>query len=494
VHETLIADCQRQSPAQSTENPDGPGLLPICVDLDGTLIRSDLLFESLLQLIRQRPLFIFLLPLWLYRGKAYLKAAIARHVSLDLDSIPVNEALLEYLRHQRQLGHKLYLFTAADASFAHDIAGRFGIFEAVHASDGTTNLYGMRKLASIKRHVGNDFIYAGDSEVDLCIWREAKGAIVAGSGDLVRKAGRLTTVEASFPHLDGTIRTWGRAMRIHQWSKNLLVMVPFLLAGPLADPADLPNVLLGALLISLLASGTYIINDLLDIQADRLHRSKRHRPFASGALPIKSGLIAVPILGLAVILLGSVLPVRFLQVAAAYLAVSLTYSFALKRVPILDVIVLGSLFTARILAGALLIAQPTSYWLMIFSMCLFFSLALVKRYSELLVAQAEVGAGGSARGYVVQDLPLLLTLGVSGGIAAIVILVLFLADSHFARAIYWNAEWLWPVCIAILYWITRVWLLTTRGEMHDDPIVFALKDKVSLALGVLVVLSLVLAW
>lgn len=468
--------------------------LPICVDLDGTLIRSDLLYESLLQLIRQRFFYIFLIPFWLLKGKAYLKAEIARHVVLDMDSVPVNEALVHYLRHQRSLGHRLYLFTAADGSLARKIAERFDFFDAVHASDGTTNLSGVRKLASIRKHVGDEFIYAGDTDVDLPIWREAKGAIVAGSRELARKAALLTKVEASFPRDRQSARVWARAMRIHQWSKNLLVFVPFFLAGPLADFSELPDVLLGTLLLSILASGTYIVNDLLDIQADRQHRSKRHRPFASGRLPIKSGLAAIPACALAVVLLGTLLPALFLAVAVCYLGVSLAYSFILKRIAILDVIVLGGLFTSRVLAGALLLAQPPSYWLLIFSFSFFFSLALVKRYSELHVVANETGGEGGARGYQVSDMPMTLVLGISSSIAALVILVLFLVDSHFNRLVYSSPEWLWPVCVAIFYWVMRVWLLTTRGQMHDDPIVFALKDRTSLALGLLVGASLMMAW
>jgi 4-hydroxybenzoate polyprenyltransferase len=458
------------------------------------LVRTDLLYESFIQLIRQHFFCIFLIPFWLLKGKAHLKAEIARRVTLDVEVIPVNELLVQYLRHQRDLGHKLYLFTAADGGLARKLAERFDFFEAVHASDGITNLSGANKLAAIRRHVGDDFIYAGDTHVDLHVWREAKGAIVAGSRELAREAARLTTVEASFPRDGQSVRLWARALRVHQWSKNLLVFVPFFLAGPIADWADLPSLLLGTLLISILASGTYVINDLLDIQADRRHRSKRRRPFASGRLSIRMGLAAIPACAGAVILLGSQLPAAFIAVAACYLGVSLAYSFVLKRVAILDVIVLGGLFTSRILAGALLLAQPPSYWLMIFSFAFFFSLALVKRHSELHVVAKETGPEGGARGYLVSDMPMTLVLGVSSGIAALVILVLFLVDSHFSRLVYSSPEWLWPVCVAIFYWMMRVWLLTTRGLMHDDPIVFALKDKTSLALGLLVGVSLMLAW
>jgi 4-hydroxybenzoate polyprenyltransferase len=490
---TVLADLKKVSPNKE-KCSDGSTRLPICVDLDGTLIRSDLLYESLLQLIRQRIFYVFLIPFWLLRGKAYLKAEIARHVVLDLDSVPVNEALVHYLLRQRDLGHRLYLFTAADGGLARKIAERFDFFEAVYASDGATNLSGVRKLASIRKHVGDDFIYAGDTDVDLCIWQEAKGAIVAGSRELARKAARLTTVEASFPREKPSLRVWARAMRVHQWSKNLLVFVPFFLAGPLADFSELPEVFLGTLLLSILASGTYIVNDLLDIQADRRHRSKRLRPFASGRLPIKSGLAAIPACAAAVILLGIWLPASFLAVAVCYLGVSLAYSFILKRIAILDVIVLGGLFTSRVLAGALLLAQPPSYWLLIFSFSFFFSLALVKRYSELHVVANETGPEGGARGYLVSDMPMTLVLGISSSIAALIILVLFLVDSHFNQLVYSSPEWLWPVCLAIFYWVMRVWLLTTRGQMHDDPIVFALKDRTSLALGLLVGVSLMLAW
>jgi hypothetical protein len=287
--ESITLSDLKESVSKRESNSDSRSRLPVCVDLDGTLIRSDLLYESLLQLIRQRIFYVLLIPFWLLRGKAYLKAEIARHVVLDLDSVPVNEALVHYLRRQRDLGHRLYLFTAADGGLAREIAERFDFFEAVYASDGTTNLSGVRKLASIRRHVGDEFIYAGDTDVDLCIWQEAKGAIVAGSRELAQKAARLTTVEASFPRDGHSLRVWARAMRVHQWSKNLLVFVPFFLAGPLADFSELPGILLGTLLLSILASGTYIVNDLLDIQADRRHRSKRLRPFASGRLPIKLG-------------------------------------------------------------------------------------------------------------------------------------------------------------------------------------------------------------
>lgn len=460
---------------------------PLCVDLDGTLVKTDLLFELLLLLVRTRPLSLFKLPLWLFRGKAHVKRELAARVELDVTCLPYREPFLSFLQDEYRAGRRLVLATAADERVAQRVAAHLGIFGTVVSSDGTVNRSGASKADALGQATGGEgFVYAGDAPVDLAVWRRAQGAILVGRGS--RFASRLDNVERTF----GDDRPpWGRlsdvlrAARVHQWAKNVLVFVPLLLAHEVTNLPLVGGALLAFLAFSLLASSVYVQNDLLDLEADRHHACKRFRPFASGALPIKFGLVLAPLLVLLAVLAALPLPPLFLGVLGGYLALTLSYSFYFKRKAILDVLLLALLYTVRIVAGGVAVGLTVSPWLLAFSMFFFLSLAYIKRFSELQALPEESSL--RARDYTSADLEGLADLGVSSGYVAILVVALYI-NSPAVRELYRTPELLWLLCPLLVYWVSRVWLLTRRGEMHDDPVVFALRDRSSYFIGGLAVL------
>ncbi len=456
---------------------------PLCVDLDGTLIRTDLLLEMLVLLLKTRPLDLFKLPVWLLKGKAHLKREIAARVELDVTCLPYREPLLEFLRSEHGFGRTLVLATAADARVARKVAAHLGIFSAVVASDGAVNLSGSAKLDALERGYGDEgFVYVGDAPVDLEVWRRARGAILVGRG--TRFAGQLTNVERTF---DDEKRPWElfRAMRLHQWAKNTLVFVPLLLAHETTNLPLAGASLLAFLAFGLCASSVYVQNDLLDLEADRHHARKRFRAFASGALPIKFGLVLAPALILLAVVTALPLSPAFLGVLGLYFALTLSYSFYFKRKAILDVLLLALLYTVRIVAGGVAVGVVVSPWLLAFSMFFFLNLAYVKRFAELSALPKESSL--RARGYTSADLEGLADLGVASGYVSILVVALYI-NSPEVRTLYRVPEFLWLLCPLLVYWISRVWLLARRGEMHDDPVVFALRDRVSYLIGALAVL------
>jgi 4-hydroxybenzoate polyprenyltransferase len=460
-------------------------LPPLAVDMDGTVLLSDTLHESLLALLRANPLYLFVLPFWLLGGKAHFKRAVARRVVPDPATFAFNEPFLAWLRTQHGR-RRLVLCTAADAGIAHAVASHLQLFDEVLSSDGRENLAGHGKAAALARRFGErGFDYAANARIDTAAWAHARHAVVVNAAPSVqREAARVATVAQTFPRAASPAAAALRALRPHQWAKNLLVFVPVLTAHLAFDPAALAHALLAFVAFCLCASSVYVINDLVDLPSDRAHPRKRHRPFASGALPVISGMIAAPLLALAAFAVAALLPARFLLVLAAYFALTFTYSLWFKRVELLDVVVLASLYTGRIVAGAFAIAVPLSFWLLAFSMFLFLSLAMVKRHAELALVREQGRMAAAGRGYRVDDLPLLATLGGASGYLSVLVLALYI-NSRESAALYHAPQLLWLLCPLLLYWISRVWLLTMRGQMHDDPVLFALRDPPSLAVGAL---------
>lgn len=460
---------------------------PLVVDLDGTLLRTDMLYEKFCLLMFSKPWILLLIPFWLLRGKAALKREFTRRVDIDVETLPVNTELLEWLRTEKARGRTLALVSASDDELVRRVAARFGdLFDIVQGSDGSANLAGGNKLAALTARFGPNFTYAGDEHRDIVIWEHCRSAVLAGRGCALR--GQLSsgvTVTHAFDVPPVTTGTWVRELRVQQWAKNALLFVPLLLSGHFLDAHLLGKVILGFFAFSLLASGSYLFNDLVDLRADRMHRSKSRRPLASGELPLRSALLALPVMAVLVAALLTQLPIAFTGVALMYLGVTLAYSYALKRAPILDLLALGFLFTVRILAGIAATETPISPWLLVFSMFFFFSLATVKRFSECKVMAAEGRSQLTGRGYHAADATTLLALGVASGFCSILVFFLFLIDPLSPVSAYSRPEFLWPVCAALAYWLGRAWLLAGRGEMHDDVVVFALKDRTSLALGAL---------
>lgn len=467
---------------------EAPAGVPLAVDLDGTLVRTDTLYESWLLLLKHRPLLAVLGPLlWLLGGgKARLKAEIARRVGLDAATLPYNEPVLAFLRAERARGRRLVLATAAHETVARAVAEHLGLFDLVLASSDGVNLRGERKLARLKEALGCPFDYAGNALEDLVLWRDCRGAVVvhAGAG-LVRRARALGRPVRVFERPRAGVRRWVKMLRVHQWAKNALLFVPLLASHRADEPRLLGRALLAFVAFSLCASSVYVLNDLLDLESDRRHPTKRRRPFAAGDIALPVGLALAPVLLVSGFALAALLlPERFVLLLLGYYALTFAYSLWLKQVMMLDVLLLAGLYTVRILGGSFAVGVPTSSWLFTFSMFLFLSLALVKRLSEVRRLRASHEGKAHGRGYFASDYEQLASLGVSAGYIAVLVLALYINSQDVAR-LYAHPERLWLLCPLALYWVSRVWLLAHRGEVNDDPLVFALKDRVSYAVGAL---------
>ena len=457
---------------------------PLYVDLDGTLIKSDLLHESLLGLMKQNPLALFLIPLWLWNGRAHMKRAIAERVTIDVASLPYSESFLAYLKQESAAGRKLVLATASDAKYARQVADHLGLFHATLASDGKANLSGSTKAMAIQADAdGQPFEYAGNSHKDVPIWDKSAGAVLVNSDRGVEKALNANTpVTARFADRKSRFSAYVAALRPHQWVKNALLVVPLLASHRVSDPDALFRVLVGILAFSLTASSVYVLNDLFDLGADRHHPRKRKRPFAAGDLPVSHGLVALPVLIALGLGVAATLSIAFLGVLLAYLAMTLAYSFRLKHYVLIDVLVLAALFTTRVVAGGVAINALASFWLLAFCVFLFTSLALVKRCSELVTMGKQRAEAAYGRDYRVSDSVPLMAMGIASGYLAVLV-VAFYINSSAVTALYSRPEALWLLCPVLLYWVSRLWLKTNRGEMHDDPLVFAVKDRASRYLG-----------
>lgn len=452
--------------------------VPLCVDMDGTLVLTDLGVESVLALVRRNPFYLFALPLWALRGLAHCKREVARRVALDVTRAPYDERIVDWLRGQG--GRTRVLCTASDAAIADAVAAHVGLFDAVIASDGVVNLSGTRKAdALVARYGEGGFDYAGNACADLRVWSRARRAIVANAHERIVRAARAQAhVARVFERAHGAWREGWRALRPHQWAKNLLVFVAPL-AAHRADALTARHALIAFAAFCLCASAAYVLNDLLDLDADRRHPRKRLRPFASGRLPLHAGLCAVPLLTLAAFALAATLSIGFVAALLAYGTATLAYSIWLKRLPVVDVLVLALLYTLRIVAGGAAIPVAVSGWLLGFSMCLFLGLAMLKRDTEIGRMAATPDAALSGRGYRVRHRGAIRTLGLVAGAVAVAVLALYI-DSTKSAALYAHQHRLWWLVPLLAAWLARLWRLAARGRMHDDPIVFALTDAASL--------------
>ncbi len=337
------------------------------------------------------------------------------------------------------------------------------------------------------------FDYCGNESGDIAIWKHARGAIVVrGSSRLEREAARNSSVTKIFPRDSNSLKALVRALRPHQWTKNVLVLVPLLAAHRVNQPDAVAAGLLALVAFCLCASSVYVINDLLDLEADRAHPRKSRRPFAAGELSLLTGGILAPVLLVATILVAAALPPKFWLVLASYYALTCAYSFALKGRVLIDALALAVLYTLRIIAGAAAVSVALSFWLLLFSMFLFLSLAFVKRFAELDGLRRRGRLHAAGRGYHIEDLPLLQSLGTGAGYMSVLVLALYV-NSPDISALYRQPKAIWMLCVLMLYWVSRVWMKAQRGQMHDDPVVFALKDRASIAIGILAAISVALA-
>lgn len=460
--------------------------VPLCVDLDGTLIHADLLVETCVALLRKNPLYLFLLPWWLLRGKAHLKAQVASRVLLNHAALPFHRELLQWLADERREGRQIWLCTASNQRLAEAVALHLQLFDGVLASSDTLNLSGKQKAEMLVTKFGNRaFDYCGNDTVDLHVWSVSRGGVVVNAhGDLEQRARQVTDVYRTFGSPGHQVRALCRLLRPHQWAKNALLFVPVAAAHRIVDPTALGHAGLAFLAFCLCASSVYVLNDMLDVEADRQHPRKSQRPFASGALPLKAGFALIPLLLLATAGIAWLLPVQFGLTLGGYYLLTLAYTLGVKQLVIVDVLCLAALYTIRIVAGAAAVAVPLSLWLLLFSLFLFLSLALVKRFAELQVMQRQGKLEAAGRGYRLDDLALLESLGTGAGYMCVLVLALYI-NNPVVEKLYRHPEVLWALCPLMLYWITRVWVVSHRGLMHDDPVMFALRDRASLVIGVL---------
>jgi 4-hydroxybenzoate polyprenyltransferase len=454
---------------------------PLCVDLDGTLLKTDTLYELLVRVLKQQPLLIFLLPVWLLRGKHVLKHELAVRCQLDPALLPYNSDFLGFLRSEHANGRKLYLVTGAYKTVAQSIANHLGFFSDVFATDEHTNLTGERKaLLLIEKFGKNGYDYAGNDDVDHVVWSEAKACyLVNATPAAAARAKQRINFSGEMDLRKGfSLGNFLKAIRLHQWAKNALVFVPLLASHHMMDMEKLADVVLAFLAFGCCASFSYVANDIADLDADRLHHNKRKRPFASAVISIPSGFLLGIMLISVTAMLAYFLSPAFVYALLAYFIVTNIYTLRLKAVPILDVAILAGLYALRVLAGGFAADVPASFWLLAFSCFIFFSLAIVKRVSELMGIETPDEQAVVCRGYRTSDMPVLTGLGTSSALMAVLVMALYI-NSPDVIQLYASPRYLWLLCPIVALWLGRVWLITGRGQMHEDPLLFALHDRIS---------------
>lgn len=459
--------------------------IPLAVDLDGTLIATDLLWEGLFSLLRKNPLYLFLVPFWLAGGPGRLKQAIAARVDIDAATLPYRQDLVERLRADHAKGRRIVLATGTPRKFAEAVAAHLGIFDAVLATDGVDNLTSQRKRAALVAAYGDGgFDYAGNSRHDVAVFDAARAAIVVAPD---REAARWQAAHGCdiIPGHKRTLKSVLRMLRVHQWSKNTLIAVPMVLAHEYFNATMILQCVLAFISFSAVASAIYIVNDFFDLALDRQHPTKRNRPFASGVLSIPFGLVSIGILLVVGIGAGLMVSWPFMGVLAGYIVITTAYSLALKRMLLIDVLTLAGLYTVRVIAGAAATGVGVSFWLLAFSMFFFLSLALVKRYVELGSPSLIPGERIAGRGYRCEDRDVVAQAGMASAFSSALVLALYM-NSEAVRELYPHPWVVWPLSPIVLYLTMRVWVLGRRGEMHDDPVVFIISDwrsQIVIALG-----------
>jgi 4-hydroxybenzoate polyprenyltransferase/phosphoserine phosphatase len=465
----------------SAENPK-----PLVVDLDGTLIYSDMLHESAIRVLRDKPLKLLWIPVLLLKGKAKLKAYLAEQTTFDPSTLPYNQDLILWLKSQKEGGRKIILCTASHQSIANPIAEHLGIFDQVIATDGALNIAGQNKADALVAQFGEGgFDYAGNSSADIAVWeKSAQGITVNASQHTINSAQRVCSTACNFPKKNDSVKSILKMLRVHQWLKNILLFAPLLAAHQFNNWEGWVSLCLAFIAFSLCASSVYIANDLLDLESDRKHSRKIRRPFASGDIPIWVGVILSPVLLIISLIVANVVNPNFLGWLTTYFVITCAYSWGLKRLVLIDCITLAILYTLRIIAGASAIENNLSFWLLAFSIFLFLSLAFVKRYAELdsqensFSKHSEGNNKIHGRGYYASDASIIQALGIASGYAAVIVFALYL-NSDAVIKLYPSPEFVWGEVPILLFWISWVWIKTHRGDMHDDPLIFAIKDKVS---------------
>jgi 4-hydroxybenzoate polyprenyltransferase len=460
---------------------------PIVVDLDGTLVKTDMLVENLFLFLKTFPFRFFLIFFWLVKGKAALKRNLADAILPPVIDLPYNQDLLKWLEIQKLQGTSLVLATASDLRIANAVASHLNIFSQVLGTEFRNLSSNAKRNALVERYGERGFDYVGNSKADIAVWKSSeKIYVVNPDRGVLSAAKRISSVSQVFEDRGGYLKILAKALRLHQWSKNLLIFVPLLASHRVLELDLVFKAAIAFVSFGVCASSVYLLNDLIDVNDDRAHSKKRFRPIAAGTLSVLHAVALIPfLLFIAAALALSFLPVIFSVVLCSYYLLTLAYSFFLKRVVMLDVVCLSLLYTTRVIAGAAALALNATFWVLAFCMFIFLSLAFVKRYAELYLARSAGKLGKTAgRGYYTDDLELLSSLGGASGYISTLVLALYINESA-VSGLYKSPSWMWAACPLLLYWLGRVWLLAHRGQMNDDPVVFAIKDPVSRCIGVL---------
>ncbi|WP_439366066.1 UbiA family prenyltransferase [Bradyrhizobium sp. DASA03005] len=466
---------------------------PLVVDLDGSLLRTDLLYESLLNIVTTGFHANCGAIRALINGKAAVKHHVALASQLDYSTLPYNCCVVDLVRSAKAHGRKVYLATAADAKHAKAIADHFGIFHGWFASDARTNFSRSLKVDILLAAFGKDgFDYVGNGPSDFPVWEIADKAYAVGLSNSEKD--RLIALKGGYVALDelnAGRRVWCKALRVHQYVKNILVFVPLAASHQFAI-VNIVSDVIAFFAFCACASAVYVLNDLLDLKSDRVHLTKRARPFASGFLQLRTGLLLVPALLLISVTLATTISPEFVAVLVGYFVLTSAYSVYLKRKMLLDVIVLAVLYTTRIVAGGVATEIRISEWLFIFSMFIFTSLALIKRYVELSKKVDRDLPDCSGRDYSIGDLDIVAALAAASGMNAITVFAFYVASPD-VQVLYRHPKVLWLICPILLYWIGRALMMAHRRLMHDDPVVFALRDRFSAIAIASIALALVIA-
>ncbi|MBY6163003.1 UbiA family prenyltransferase [Mameliella alba] len=453
--------------------------LTLVVDLDGTLLRSDMLYESFWTAFGRDWTVALTAMRGLVRGRAALKAALAETARLEPATLPYHKEVLDYVRAWRANGGRTALVTASNQALADPIAAHLDLFDEVHGSDDSRNLKGQAKAAFLAERFGQGrFVYMGDSPADLPVWSLAAKAVTVNASARLRA--EAESVAHDVEHLTtvpNSVRPYLKALRPHQWLKNILVFLP-MLAGHQIDARTVVLAVAAFVAYSLVASSVYVVNDMTDLNADRAHPRKKRRPFASGAVPLSHGMLMAPLLFLAGAGISLAVGPAFLAVVCGYFVLTTAYSLNLKRRMVIDICTLAGLYSMRIVAGAVATGIPLSVWLLAFAIFFFLALAAVKRQAELVDSAKRGTLRARGRGYNVGDLPIITMIAIAAGYVSVLVLVLYV-DSPDVSTLYKEPSMLWGIGGVLLFWLTRTVMIAHRGHMHDDPLVYAARDRVS---------------
>jgi 4-hydroxybenzoate polyprenyltransferase/phosphoserine phosphatase len=458
---------------------------PLVIDLDGTLVKTDTLWESIFLLIKRYPFALMLLPYWALNGKVNLKQKVADRVQIDVTTLPYSQSVID-LASSASGVRPVILASASDSRVVRRIAAHLGLFDAVIGTE-EKNQSGANKLEAIRREIGiAPFDYVGNSRSDVPIWNEARKAYVIGPSSLAHMISPDVDVERLPDQRPPIIRTIINTLRLRQWAKNLLLFAPLLLAHEITDLSRLLTLIYAFIAMSLCASGCYVVNDLLDLEADRRHPQKRNRPLASGAIPVTFGVSLTPILFCAAAAISAAaVSMAYLAILSCYVLVTFAYSLKLKQLLVVDVITLAGLYTLRLFSGSIAANVPISMWMLTFSSFFFLSLAFVKRYVELVHHADQASGKLPGRNYEFEDQNVVLGAGLGSGYVSILVLLLYVANSPESNTLYKTPQLLWALGPLLTYWLTRVWLLARRGLVDSDPVLFALRDRTSWIVGML---------